>query len=73
MIVLALKTVLKDRFIEDFGEHEGLNRTYGVLKVMYAESKDKPMELTQSGRDFLISLFIDLVEDIKAESSSTIH
>lgn len=73
LIVLGLKTALKDCFIEDYGEHEGLNRTYGVLKVMYAESKDKPMELTQPGREMLESLFIDLVEDIKAESSATIH
>ena len=73
LIVLALKTVLKDRFIEDFGEREGLNRTYGVLKAMYFESNDKPLELTQSGREMLESLFIELVIDIKAESSSTIH
>lgn len=73
LVVLGLKTVLKDRFIEDFGEHEGLNRTYGVLKAMYFESNDKPLELTQSGREMLESLFIDLVEDIKAESSATIH
>lgn len=73
LIVLGLKTVLKDCFIEDFGEHEGLNRTYGMLKVMYTESKDKPMELTQSGREMLESLFIDLVIDIKAESRATIH
>ena len=73
LIVLGLKTVLKDYFIEDFGEPEGLNRTYGVLKVMYTESKDKPMELTQPGREMLESLFIDLVIDIKAESSATIH
>lgn len=73
LIVLGLKTVLKDCFIEDFGEREGLNRTYGVLKVMYTEINDKPIELTQSGREILESLFIDLVIVIESESSATIH
>lgn len=73
LIVLGLKINLKDCLIEDFGEHEGLNRTYGFLKAMFFESNDKPMELTPLGQDFLISLFIDLAEDIKAESSATIH
>ncbi|OCG24710.1 hypothetical protein A9G11_03390 [Gilliamella sp. wkB108] len=73
LVVLGLKVSLKDCLIEDFGESEGLNRTYGLLKAMYFESNDKPMELTQSGREMLESLFIDLVIDIKAESSSTIH
>ena len=73
LIVLGLKVSLEECLIEDFGESEGLNRTYGVLKVMYTESKDKPMELTQPGREMLESLFIDLVIDIKAESSATIH
>ncbi len=73
LIVLGLKTVLKDCLIEDFGEREGLNRTYGLLKAMYFESSDKPMELTQSGREMLESLFIDLAIDIKAESGATIH
>lgn len=73
LIVLGLKVSLEECLIEDFGESEGLNRTYGVLKVMYTESKDKPMELTQPGREMLESLFIDLAIDIKAESSATIH
>ena len=73
LIVLGLKVSLEECLIEDFGESEGLNRTYGVLKVMYTESKDKSMELTQPGREMLESLFIDLVIDIKAESSATIH
>lgn len=73
LIVLGLKTVLKDCFIEDFGEREGLNRTYGVLKAMYTEINDKPIELTQSGREILESLFIDLVIVIESESSATIH
>ncbi|OCG31334.1 hypothetical protein A9G45_00450 [Gilliamella sp. HK2] len=73
LIVLGLKMNLKDSLIEDFGESDGLNRTYGLLKEMYSESNDKPMALTQLGQEMLASLFIDLAEDIKAESSSTIH
>jgi hypothetical protein len=73
LIVLGLKMNLKDFLIEDFGESDGLNRTYGLLKEMYSESNDKPMALTQLGQEMLTSLFIDLAADIKAESSSTIH
>lgn len=73
LVELGLKVNLKDCFIDDFGEREGLNRTYGVLKVIYTESNDKPIELTQSGREMLESLFIDFVIDIKSESSATIH
>ena len=73
LIVLGLKVSLEECLIEDFGESEGLNRTYGLLKKMYAESDDKPMALTQFGQEMLATLFIDLVEDIKAESNATIH
>ena len=73
LVELGLKVNLKDCFIDDFGEREGLNRTYGVLKVIYTESNYKPIELTQSGREMLESLFIDFVIDIKSESSATIH
>ncbi|OCG29790.1 hypothetical protein A9G34_06900 [Gilliamella sp. Choc4-2] len=73
LIVLGLKMNLKDSLIEDFGESDGLNRTYGLLKKMYAESDNKPMALTQFGQEMFASLFIDLAEDIKSESSSTIH
>ena len=73
LIVLGLKVSLEECLIEDFGESEGLNRTYGLLKKMYAESDDKPMALTQFGQELLSTLFIDLVEDIKAESNGTIH
>jgi hypothetical protein len=73
LIVLRLKVSLEECLIEDFGESEGLNRTYGLLKKMYAESDDKPMTLTQFGQEMLATLFIDLAEDIKAESSAIIH
>ncbi|OCG39446.1 hypothetical protein [Gilliamella sp. Bif1-4] len=73
LIVLGLKVSLEECLIEDFGESEGLNRTYGLLKKMYAESDDKPMTLTQFGQEMLATLFIDLAEDIKAESSAIIH
>ncbi|MWP61514.1 hypothetical protein [Gilliamella sp. Pas-s25] len=73
LIVLGLKVSLEECLIEDFGESEGLNRTYGLLKKMYAESDDKPMALTQFGQEMLATLFIDLAEDIKAESNAIIH
>ena len=73
LIVLGLKINLKQCLIEDFGESEGLNRTYGMLKDMYTESADKPISLTPLGQKLLSTLFIDLVEDIKAESNATIH
>ena len=73
LIVLGLKINLKQCLIEDFGEKEGLNRTYGMLKDMYTESADKPISLTPLGQELLSSLFIDLAEDIKAESNATIH
>ena len=73
LIVLGLKVSLEECLIEDFGESEGLNRTYGLLKKMYAESDDKPMALTHFGQEMLATLFIDLAEDIKAESSAIIH
>ena len=73
LIVLGLKINLKQNLIEHFGESEGLNRTYGMLKDMYTESADKPISLTPLGQELLSTLFIDLVEDIKAESNATIH
>ena len=73
LIVLGLKINLKQCLIEDFGEKDGLNRTYGMLKDMYTESADKPISLTPLGQELLSTLFIDLVEDIKAESNGTIH
>ena len=73
LIVLGLKINLKQNLIEDFGESEGLNRTYGMLKDMYTESADKPISLTPFGQKLLSTLFIGLVEDIKAESNATIH
>ena len=73
LIVLGLDINLKQCLIEDFGEKEGLNRTYGMLKDMYTESDDKPISLTPFGQELLSSLFIDLAEDIKAESNAIIH
>ena len=73
LIVLGLNINLKQCLIEDFGESEGLNRTYGMLKDMYTESEDKPISLTPFGQELLSSLFIDLAENIKAESNGTIH
>ena len=73
LIVLGLKINLKQNLIEHFGESEGLNRTYGMLKDMYTESADKPISLTPLGQELLSTLFIDLAEDIKAESNGTIH
>ena len=73
LIVLGLKINLKQYLIENFGESEGLNRTYGVLKDMYTENEDKPMSLTPFGQELLSTLFIGLAEDIKAESNATIH
>lgn len=73
LIVLGLDINLKQCLIEDFGEKEGLNRTYGMLKDMYTESEDKPISLTPFGQELLSSLFIDLAENIKAESNGTIH
>ena len=73
LIVLGLKINLKQYMIENFGEKEGLNRTYGALKDMYIESTDAPLALTPFGQELLSTLFIDLVEDIKAESNGTIH
>ena len=73
LIVLGLDINLKQCLIEDFGEKEGLNRTYGMLKDMYIESTDAPLALTSLGQELLSTLFIDLVEDIKAESNGTIH
>ena len=73
LIVLGLDINLKQCLIEDFGEKEGLNRTYGMLKDMYIESTDAPLALTSFGQELLSTLFIDLVEDIKAESNGTIH
>ena len=73
LIVLGLKINLKQYLIENFGESEGLNRTYGTLKDMYTESADKPISLTPLGQELLSTLFIGLVEDIKAESNATVH
>ena len=73
LIVLGLDINLKQNLIELFGESEGLNRTYGMLKDMYTESADKPISLTPYGQELLSTLFIDLAEDIKAESNGTIH
>lgn len=73
LIVLGLDINLKQCLIEDFGEKEGLNRTYGMLKDMYIESTDAPLALTSLGQELFSTLFIDLVEDIKAESNGTIH
>ena len=73
LIVLGLKINLKQYLIENFGESEGLNRTYGVLKDMYTENEDKPISLTPLGQELLSTLFIGLAEDIKAESNATIH
>ena len=73
LIVLGLNINLKQCLIEDFGEIEGLNRTYGMLKDMYTESADKPISLTLFGQELLSSLFIDLAEDIKAESNATVY
>ncbi|MFQ1011377.1 hypothetical protein ACFX2U_00770 [Gilliamella apicola] len=73
LIVLGLKVSLEESLIEDFGESEGLNRTYGMLKDMYTESADKSISLTPFGQELLSTLFIDLVEDIKAEFNGTIH
>ena len=73
LIVLGLNINLKQCLIEDFGEIEGLNRTYGMLKDMYTESADEPISLTLFGQELLSSLFIDLAEDIKAESNATVH
>ena len=73
LIVLGLDINLKQCLIEDFGEKDGLNRTYGMLKDMYTESADEPISLTPLGQELLSTLFIDLVEDIKAESNGTIH
>ena len=73
LIVLGLDINLKQCLIEDFGEKEGLNRTYGMLKDMYTESDDKPISLTPLGQELLSTLFIGLAEDIKAESNAKIH
>ncbi len=73
LIVLGLKINLKQCLIEDFGEKDGLNRTYGMLKDMYIESTDAPLALTSLGQELLSTLFIGLVEDIKAESNATVH
>jgi hypothetical protein len=73
LIVLGLKINLKQYLIENFGESEGLNRTYGVLKDMYTENEDKPISLTPLGQELLSTLFIGLAEDIKAESNATVH
>ena len=73
LIVSGLNINLKQCLIEDFGESKGLNRTYGMLKDMYTESADKPISLTLFGQELLSSLFIDLAEDIKAESNATVH
>ena len=73
LIVLGLKINLKQYLVENFGESEGLNRTYGALKDMYTESADKPISLTPLGQELLSTLFIGLVEDIKAESNATVH
>ena len=73
LIVLGLKINLKDCLIEEHGERDGLNRAYGALRSMYLESNNKPIELTQEGREMLEVLFIGLVEDIQAEQTATIH
>ena len=73
LIVLGLNINLKQCLIEDFGESEGLNRTYGMLKDMYTESADKPISLTPLGQKLLSTLFIGLTKDIKTESNATIH
>ena len=73
LIVLGLDINLKQYLIENFGESEGLNRTYGVLKDMYTENADKPISLTPFGQKLLSTLFIGLAEDIKAEPNATIH
>lgn len=73
LIVLGLKINLKQYLIENFGESEGLNRTYGALKDMYTENADKLISLTPFGQKLLSTLFIGLVEDIKAESNATVH
>ena len=73
LIVLGLDINLKQCLIEDFGEKEGLNRTYGMLKDMYTESADKPISLTPLGQKLLSTLFIGLTKDIKTESNGTIH
>ena len=73
LIVLGLNINLKQCLIEDFGESEGLNRTYGMLKDMYTESADKPISLTPLGQKLLSTLFIGLTKDIKTEYNATIH
>ena len=73
LIVLGLNINLKQCLIEDFGESEGLNRTYGMLKDMYTKSADKPISLTPLGQKLLSTLFIGLTKDIKTEYNATIH
>lgn len=74
LLVLGLTVNLKDYFIEEFGEREGLNRAYGALKTMYFDAIDKkPMELSPEGREMLNVLLIAVVDDYLLDASSTIH
>lgn len=73
LIVIGLNMNLKDYLIEDYGESDGLNRTYGCLRSMYTESEGKPTEISESGREFINGFLIALLDDYKQLDNAQLH
>lgn len=73
LVVLGLERHLKDYFIEEHGEREGLNKAFSVIRAMYIESNSEPIALTQAGREALEDMFIGVIEDIQTEEKPVIH
>lgn len=76
LIVLGLKTNLKDFLIEEHGEREGLAKCYTILKDMYIEDETNPIELSKTGHELIDTLFISVVENFQADNqaqSRTLH
>lgn len=68
LIVLGLKTNLKDFLIDEHGEKEGLARCYTILKDMYIEDGTNPIRLSMTGHELIDTLFISVVEDFQADN-----
>ncbi|MDF7670123.1 hypothetical protein PT276_02700 [Orbaceae bacterium ESL0721] len=72
VIISALKINIKNQFIKQLGEKEGLVRAYKIFRVIYQHGTHA-MELTAQGLTLLEKLFIRLTEKNHDKLLPVIH
>lgn len=78
LIVKALEANIKKICIENWGEKDGLNKSYILLNDMYNEINGEAKELTEYGYELLNLIFIKVINRFKhienfPEQITTLH